>query len=411
MAAAASGGGKAVEESRVDGDAVAGEGLLLDRPVAAADDLDDGEAVGACEGVVAFVVGGHGHDGAGAVAHEDVVGDPDGDSRAAYGVGGAGAGWNACLFLGEVGACQVGLTGGFADVGLDGGALSRGGDLGDERMFRRQHAVGGAHERVGACGEDREPEGRAAGGAVDLEDDVGSDGSSDPVALHFLDALGPVQVVEVVEEAFRVVGDPEHPLAHRSALDGIAGFHVAAVFDLLVGEDGGEGGAPVDGDVGEVGEALLVEFEEDPLGPAVVGEIGGADLSIPVVAESEAFDLPAEVVDVAPGDLGRVDILAHGGAFGGQAEGVPAHGVQDVVALHSFVAAEDIGGGVALGVADVQTRAGRVGEHVEDVELRFIGEVFGAEGAVGLPVRLPLRLDFAERVLALDLGFHGRGEV
>ena len=80
--------------------------------------------------------------------------------------------------------------------------------------------------------------------------------------------------------------------------------------------------------------------------------------------------------------------------LGGQAEGVPAHRVQDVEPAHPLVAAEDVGGGVALGVADVQARAAGVGEHVEDVELGLAGTKSGVRKVLfSLPVGLPLRLD------------------
>ena len=56
--------------------------------------------------------------------------------------------------------------------------------------------------------------------------------------------------------------------------------------------------------------------------------------------------------------------------LGGQTKGVPAHRMEHIVAERAFIAGEDIGGGVAFRVSNVQTRAGRVGEHVEDVEFR-----------------------------------------
>ena len=55
--------------------------------------------------------------------------------------------------------------------------------------------------------------------------------------------------------------------------------------------------------------------------------------------------------------------------LGGQAERVPAHRMQHVDAAHALVARDDVGRGVALGVADVEARARRVREHVEDVHL------------------------------------------
>ena len=44
---------------------------------------------------------GDGHDGAGAVADEDVVGDPNGDLLAVDGIDGVGAGEDAGFFLGQ----------------------------------------------------------------------------------------------------------------------------------------------------------------------------------------------------------------------------------------------------------------------------------------------------------------------
>ena len=65
----------------VDQRPVAGAGQ-----VAAVDHAADGQVVGDGEGVVALVVRGHGHDRAGPVLHEDVVGDVHGDGLAVDGV-------------------------------------------------------------------------------------------------------------------------------------------------------------------------------------------------------------------------------------------------------------------------------------------------------------------------------------
>ena len=45
------------------------------------------------------------------------------------------------------------------------------------------------------------------------EIDLGPLAPADPVALHLLDRRGPVDVVEVLEQALGVGGDPQHPLA------------------------------------------------------------------------------------------------------------------------------------------------------------------------------------------------------
>ena len=99
--------------------------------------------------------------------------------------------------------------------------------------------------------------------------------------------------------------------------------------------------------------------------------------------------------------------------LGGQAERVVAHRVQHVVAGHALVAADDVGGGVAFRVADVQAGAARVGKHVEHVEFRLggievrIARARGAEGFFGLPACLPLGLELAEGEWFAGVG-HGR---
>ena len=59
--------------------------------------------------------------------------------------------------------------------------------------------------------------------------------------------------------------------------------------------------------------------------------------------------------------------------LGRQAEGVPAHGVHDAIAPDAAVAADDVGGRVALGMADVQPCPAGIGEHVQDVQLVLVG--------------------------------------
>ena len=68
----------------------------------------------------------------------------------------------------------------------------------------------------------------------------------------------------------------------------------------------------------------------------------------------KTFDLPGEVKNVLlscfSGRLARLD----GVVFCRQSEGVVPHGMQDIVAVHSQVAAVDIGGGITFGMPDVK---------------------------------------------------------
>ncbi|MNS52788.1 hypothetical protein D3C72_855150 [compost metagenome] len=382
-----------VEEARVDVRAVALEGALFH--VAAFEHRLHRQAEGLGELPVTLVMPGHGHDGARAVGGEHVVRDPDRNFLAVGRVHGHGAGERAGLLLGEIRAVQVALERGLLLVSRDGGLLGLGGDLVDERVLGGQNRVGRAEERVRAGGEDRE----AVLGAGDLEGHLGAFRAADPVALHLLDVLGPVEVVEAVEELLGVGGDLEDPLAHGLAHDGVAAALALAVDDLLVGQDRLELGAPVDHHLRLVGQSGLVELQENPLGPLEVARVGGADLAVPVVAEAQGLDLAAEVVLVALGDDRRLLTGGDRRLLGGQAEGVPAHRVQHVEPAHALVARDDVRGRVAFRVADVQTGARRIREHVQDVELGLVRVLAGLEGLVFLPVTLPLGFDLLGIVL------------
>ena len=273
-------------------------------------------------------------------------------------------------------------------------------------MLGRQHHVGRAEQRVRTGREHPE----IAVHAVEREVHLGADRAADPVLLHLPGAGRPVHPLEVLEQAVGVGGDLEHPLAHRPAHHVEAADLALAVDDLLVGQHRAQGRAPVDRHVRHVGQAAFEELEEDPLRPAVVAGVGGVDLTRPVVREPGALHLPPEGGDVLGGGDRRMDAGLDRVLLGGQAEGVPAHRVQDVEAAHALVTRDDVAGRVALEVADVKSRPGRVWEHVEAVELGLARDLDRPEGAVLLPVGLPAGLDLGERVTAHGLErAHGGG--
>jgi hypothetical protein len=122
------------------------------------------------------------------------------------------------------------------------------------------------------------------------------------------------------------------------------------------------------------------------------------------VRQSQLVQLGAVALDVRLGRRPRVRAGLHRVLLGGQPEGVEAHRVQHVVAGHPQVAAQHVGADEAQRVAHVQPGAGRVGEHVQQVDLvaprggqlrvaQLTTRVGRVEGAVIAPVVLPAALD------------------
>ena len=90
----------------------------------------------------------------------------------------------------------------------------------------------------------------------------------------------------------------------------------------------------------------------------------------------------------------------------GQAEGIEADGVQDVVALHALFASDDVHGRKGAGMAHMEALTGGVGELDEAVEL---GALVPGDGGVGLgllPPLLPLFLDGSKIVLHVVFSFY-----
>ena len=137
---------------------------------------------------------------------------------------------------------------------------------------------------------------------------------------------------------------------------------------------------------------MLIQLQEDPLGPLVVLRIGGVDLPVPVKGEAQGLELCPEVIHVVLGHDGGVDVVLHCEVLGRQTKSIPSHGVQHVVAVLAALTAYHIQRGVAAGMTHMQTCAGGVGELHQGIELGLIVVDLGMEGLFVLPDLLPLGL-------------------
>ena len=246
------------------------------------------------------------------------------------------------------------------------------------------------------------------GAVVEPERHLRAVRAADPVALHRHDPLGPAHLLEVVQQPVGVGRDLEEPLLQRARLDLGAAALAAAVDDLLVGQHRLVVGTPVDGRALAVGQAGLVQAQEDPLRPAVVLRLGGRELAVPVDRPSHPLHLAADGGDVRARRGGRVKAGADGSILGRQPERVVPHRVHDPVAVAAPVQRDHVAHRVVLDVPHVQLARG-IGQHLEHVDEprgvvagRGVGHV---EDPLALPDLLPARLD-GGRVIA----FHHAGD-
>ena len=85
-------------------------------------------------------------------------------------------------------------------------------------MLRGDDGERGAEQGVGTGGVDLHVLAAVGGGHGEVHG--GTVGFADPVALHELDLLGPVDAVEVLYEAMAVLGDAHRPLAQLALKTG-----------------------------------------------------------------------------------------------------------------------------------------------------------------------------------------------
>ncbi len=291
------------------------------------------------------------------------------------------------------GPVELALALGRNPQAVDLGALGVGGEHVDQGVLRRHHGVGHPEARVGARREDpQDPV--LARVADDLEVEFDPFGAPDPVALHGLDTLGPVDVVEGVEQLLHVAGGAQEPLLELALDDQVARALAGAVGQhLLVGQHRLAPRAPVDGGQRAVGEPGLEEPQEDDLVPADVGRIVAPDLTAPVVDRPQPLDAGLQLGDAGLGEGSGVFAGANGGVLGGKPEGVEAEGREDGESQHGAMADEQVPEGVVADMA-LMGRPARVRVHAQHV-LRGAG-VVGVdlvEVAVG-PALLPLELHF-----------------
>ena len=389
----------AIKEAGVDHNAglAVGKGLFFD--VAALDDLDYRAVKLLCELPVPCIVGGNGHDGTCAVAHKYIVGNEYRDPAAVYGINGHYAfELYAGLFLLHLGALEVGLSCRNGLIFLDGvivGQLVM--PLFDIGMLGRHDHICCAEQRIGA--------GRINEQLVTLcrlELDLRAGRAADPVLLLGLDPVDIIDLIKIVDKTLGVLCDGQHPLALLAPDDLASAALADAVDDLFVGQDALTGGAPVDRHGRLICKAVLEHLEEYPLCPLEISGIGGIYLPVPVEGKAEHPELALESCDIFGRYNGGMDVVLYGEVFCRQTEGVPAHGIKNIIALHAALSCDDIKGRIRAGVSDMDARAGGIGELDQRIVFRHRIIIERAEGLFVVPTLLPFGF------YAFIIIFHGK---
>jgi hypothetical protein len=352
-------------------------------------------------------VSGASEDRAGAVFHQDEVGDvyrqlPGRIER----MHGLDAGIEALLFSGVDhllrGALTLNVGDKFREFWIGLGSRDR------QRMIRCDRHELGTEQRIGTRGENFQvPEitqeqisvsfdlCRRVALSRQLETNEQAFRAADPIVLHEPDFLRPaIQLLQRVEQVLRIFGDLEEPLGQLALLDNGARAPAAAVDHLLIGEHGVIHGIPVHLRLLALDQAGGEKVREHLLLMFVVAGVAGREFARPVERQTHGLQLLLHRSDVLIGPGLRRHFALDGGVLRRKAECVPAHGMEDVEPLGALQPGQHVAHGVVAHMAHMDAPR-RIGEHLKHVIFRPRVVVLGGEDRLVVPHALPARFGFA----------------
>ena len=130
-----------------------------------------------------------------------------------------------------------------------------------QRMFRRDHHICRAKQRVGPRGEHAQFFRRADRGIIahmHREINLRALTAPNPFRLLGARALGPIDQLQIIQQPLRIFGDAKHPLLEWLSHHGESAALALAIDHFFVGKDGAKLGAPVHKLLAQIREAHVV---------------------------------------------------------------------------------------------------------------------------------------------------------
>ena len=329
----------------------AGHFLKLQLLANRADGNDFFNAIFVSKHPVTLVTGRHAHNSAGTIIIQYIVGYPDFNLAAGERVDAVCAGEDTLFFR---------LAGCTLDFGLIANALAEGIDfvslrivfaqLFDQRMLSSQRHEGYAISGIRAGGVNS----NLIVQRRDFKGEFQALAAADPVALHGFYALRPaLEQAQILQQLISIISNLEEPLAQILLHNLMVAAPAFAVDNLLVSQYCVTGVAPVNSRLLLHCQTTFVEQLEEPLRPFIIILLAGCNLAIPVVGQAQSLQLTSHVRDVFHSPFFRRNVVLDCSIFCRHTEGVPAHRMQHVEALHRAEAGDNVTNGIVTYMAHV----------------------------------------------------------
>ncbi len=194
----------------------------------------------------------------------------------------------------------------------------------------------------------------------------------DPILLHQLCFLRPLQLLQAVEQTIRVLRNLPEPLRKRPLYHFRPASLTLPFLHLFVRQHRLVLGAPVHERLLLVRKPVLEHLQEEPLRPPVVLRLRRIECLLPVIHAAHALELPDHCCDVLLGGCVGMDARLDCVVLRGEPEGIEPHGREDVPAQHPLIPEVAVRRREVVPVPHVQPVAARVRKHHQAV-VRFLG--------------------------------------
>ena len=299
---------------------------------------------------ITLIMCGNCHNGARAVGHQHVIGNPDRDLFARDRVNGITAREDARLFFVGRFALNIRLAQSLGLIGHYFFFLSRSSQFFHQRMLRGQYHKGHPPQSIGAGSEYFQliP-------LLGAELDQRTFGFTDPVGLQHAYTRRPIDRI-VIQQFFGIIGDLEEPL-FQILLDNRRTTTLAVAVippDLFARQSGIAIRAPIHRRHFAISQTVFVKLFEEKLRPAIIFFVRRNDLAAPIKHGTHAFQLSAHAINIGIGPGTRMNVALDRRIFRRQAKGVEANWEHHVEPIHAFVTSAGIGGSHCVPVANVE---------------------------------------------------------
>ena len=105
---------------------------------------------------------------------------------------------------------------------------------------------------------------------------------------------------------------------------------------------------------------MLVELQEDPLGPLIIVWPAGREAPVPVKGKTHSAKLLGKMLDILLRNHMRMRVGLDGIVLRRKAKGIKSDGKENIITLHPAFSGQDLDGGIGLNMSDMHPCAGGI---------------------------------------------------